>query len=192
MQVAHGVPSAAENLESLILRQIGRGRRHHGARHFAGHQRLQPGISLHGQEHHILLRIDSLRFEQAAGYDGGGSLQRADGDRFSFEISGRADRWPNEQLVQRQITGHRNDFDRNASENRRKTAARVARDVDLARHQAADADDAAHHQNLHVQALLSEKAFLLAVIKRNIAQHRPGDADIKAFRPRCSGCEDGR
>ena len=87
-----------------------------------------------------------------------------------------------DQLMDRPIARHRNDFNRNTAQGRGKTAARMAGDIDLTGHQTAHTDDAAHHQHLKIKPLLGEKSFFLPVIKRHVTQRRSGDADEKTIR----------
>src|SRR5215471_11938604 len=100
----------------------------------------------------------------------------------SFKLRGRSNGRSDDKLVHRAVVSDGNHFDGQAAERSGQTAACMAGNVDFARHETADADDATHHQYLEVQLLLGEKTLLLTIIEMGIAQSRAGNADVKTVR----------
>ena len=103
-----------------------------------------------------------------------------------FRSRRRGDRRVDDQVMHRPVMGDIDDLDRQPAQRRRQTAAGMASDIDLAGHQAAQANHAAHHQNLQVQSFLSKESALLAVVKMSVTQRRPRNADVKPLRRRCA------
>src|SRR5688572_5135273 len=79
--------------------------------------------------------------------------------------------------MNRPVARDRNDFDRHAAQRGGKAATSMAGNVDLTGHYATDTDNAAHHQHVKFQSFLAEEAFLLAIVKRHVAERRPRYTD---------------
>src|SRR5262249_32505086 len=78
----------------------------------------------------------------------------------------------------RTIAVDRNDFHRQATNGRRQTGSGIRNGVDFTRHKARDSNlSGPNHQSLQLESLIFEETVLLAVIKRRVADRKPGRHD---------------
>src|SRR5207245_11422747 len=100
--------------------------------------------------------------------------------RFPPEIGGSADQPQDQQLMTGPIAVNSNDLYGQPANGRGKSGSRVRYDIDFPGHETGDSHlPRSDHQHLQLKPLVFEKAVLLTVVERGVADRKPCGHDDK-------------